>query len=384
MTYKDDNSPWGILNPTEAPREVLIDPEDLSASPLGWHNDGNESYTTTRGNNIVPSSRTAPLPNSPPLIFSYPYSPATADYTSYIDASVTQGFYYLNKFHDILYVLGFDEAAGNMQVDNHGKGGLGNDPVHLYVQDSIGGGGVITTPTDGRIPHLYMYLWNGNPLRDGMFELTVLLHEYMHAVSARLVGGPGTAGCFPGNDGLSITEGFSDFVPTLIRIKEDDTRETHYTIADWATGQEIGLRSHYISTNEETSPLTFATLNELTGGGFDLATVWAIALYEIFWNLADEYGIGDVDDVTFDTDGVPKDARYLLLKLILDSQALTPCRPHHLQSRDALVQADEILTGGANRCAIWRGFAKRGFGTDAVRGSGTASRVNGFAVPEGC
>lgn len=291
----------------------------------------------------------------------------------------------MNKFHDILYALGFDEPAGNFQVTNHGKGGLGNDPVRLAVQTGLSGGGYITTPVDGSSPRLVMYVYSGSPPRDAIFDATILLHEYMHAVSGRLAGGPGTAGCFSGNDGLSLTEGFSDLVPTLLRIKEDDTRDTGYTIADWATNTPLGLRSHFISTSEETSPLSFATLNQLTGGGFDLATIWAIPFYEIFWNLVDAgHSIGDVSNVTFGANGVPEGARYLLLKLILDSQALTPCRAHHLQARDALVQADEILTGGENRCAIWRGFAKRGFGTNAVRGSGATSRINGFLVPSGC
>lgn len=381
------HSPWGILNPDEGSRQLIVDPEDSTSSPLGWHNDGAQSYTTPRGNQIVTSTPSGSPPSSPSLIFSYPYSPSTADYASYIPASTAQGFYTTNRFHDILYALGFDEAAGNFQVTNHGKGGRENDPIQLSVQAGIGGGGVITTPVDGTSPRLTMYLFSGTPHRDATFDSTILLHEYMHAVSARLVGGPGTAGCFSnGNDGLSLTEGFSDFVPTLLRVKLDDTRaDSDYTIAEWSTNTPLGLRSHYISTSDTRSPLTFATMNTLGGGGFDLATLWANALYEVFWNLADVHGIGHVDDVSLDAAGVPQGgARYLLLKLILDSQALTPCRPNHLQARDALVQADEILTGGVNRCAIWKGFAKRGFGTDAVRGSGTTSRVNGFAVPQGC
>ncbi|KAF5019948.1 hypothetical protein F66182_8045 [Fusarium sp. NRRL 66182] len=368
--------PLGILNPNEGSRQVLVDPHDISASPLGWHNDGSQSYTTLRGNNVIFDPKHS-LPSSASLVFSYPYS--SSDLTTSLNASLAQGFYTLNRFHDILYALGFNEAAGNFQTSNNGKGGRGNDPIRLEIRTNTPG--TITKTSDGISPHLRMGVSAG---RDGIFDATILLHEYMHAVSTRLIGGGATAGCFSGNDGLSLDEGYSDAVPTLLRVKMTDTRETRYTIGEWFTGTPLGLRSHYITTNQQTSPLTFATLNTLTGGGFDLATVWAIALHEVFWNLADVHGIGEVGSVSLDANGVPRGARYLLLKLVLDSEALMPCRPHHLQARDALVQADQVLTGGANRCAIWKGFAKRGFGTNAVRGSGISSRVNGFAVPQGC
>jgi hypothetical protein len=71
-------------------------------------------------------------------------------------------FYLTNRIHDILYRHGFDEAAGNFQSDNFGKGGRGGDPVQAEAQD---GGGIdnanFATPTDGRPPRMQMYLWTG-------------------------------------------------------------------------------------------------------------------------------------------------------------------------------------------------------------------------------
>jgi extracellular elastinolytic metalloproteinase len=32
---------------------VVVDPMDIVASPLGWHNDKNSNYTTTQGNNVL-------------------------------------------------------------------------------------------------------------------------------------------------------------------------------------------------------------------------------------------------------------------------------------------------------------------------------------------
>jgi hypothetical protein len=72
-----------------------------------------------------------------------------------------QNLFYLNNFvHDALYAAGFNEAAGNFQVDNFGKGGAGGDPVNAEAQD---GGGTdnanFATPTDGSRPRMQMYLW---------------------------------------------------------------------------------------------------------------------------------------------------------------------------------------------------------------------------------
>ena len=42
--------------------------------------------------------------------------------------AVTHLFYLANWYHDQLYSYGFDEAAGNFQNNNFGKGGTGGDP----------------------------------------------------------------------------------------------------------------------------------------------------------------------------------------------------------------------------------------------------------------
>jgi len=53
----------------------------------------------------------------------------------YTDASTTNSFYMINMLHDIFYNYGFDEASGNFQKNNYGKGGFDNDFVINEVQD---------------------------------------------------------------------------------------------------------------------------------------------------------------------------------------------------------------------------------------------------------
>jgi hypothetical protein len=49
----------------------------------------------------------------------------------------------------------------------------------------------------------------------------------------------------------------------------------------------------------------------------------------------------------------------------------TPNRPSFLNARDGILQADQSLNGGANRCAIWTVFARHGMGFSAVGNDGT-------------
>jgi extracellular elastinolytic metalloproteinase len=78
-------------------------------------------------------------------------------------AVAVQNLFYLNNvLHDTLYRHGFDEAAGNFQTDNFGKGGLGADAVQAEAQDGSGTDNAnFATPPDGSQPRMQMYLWTG-------------------------------------------------------------------------------------------------------------------------------------------------------------------------------------------------------------------------------
>lgn len=52
-------------------------------------------------------------------------------------------------------------------------------------------------------------------------------------------------------------------------------------------------------------------------------------------------------------------------RLVINAMKLQPCRPGFFDARDAIIQADQILTGGENFCTLWKSFAKRGLGVDA-------------------
>lgn len=77
-------------------------------------------------------------PTEATSVFNYGFSLAETDPKKYSNASVTQLFYTANMYHDLLYVLGFNEAAGNFETNNNGKGGKGADAVILNAQDGAG------------------------------------------------------------------------------------------------------------------------------------------------------------------------------------------------------------------------------------------------------
>jgi large repetitive protein len=77
-------------------------------------------------------------------------------------AVITQMFYDVNFFHDWYYDSGFDEAAGNAQTDNYGRGGKPGDNIHAEAQDSSGRNNAnMSTPADGGHPRMQMYIFDG-------------------------------------------------------------------------------------------------------------------------------------------------------------------------------------------------------------------------------
>ncbi|MET0226399.1 MAG: M36 family metallopeptidase, partial [Dokdonella sp.] len=115
--------------------------------------------------------------------------------TDQIKASVTQLFYINNWLHDWYYDVGFDEAAGNAQASNYGRGGAQNDALRAQGQDVSGTDNAnMTTPSDGGTPYMRMYIFSGQ----GGERIT-----YSGALSGEPAGGVGSAGFGPTNFDLN-------------------------------------------------------------------------------------------------------------------------------------------------------------------------------------
>jgi hypothetical protein len=70
-------------------------------------------------------------------------------------------------------------------------------------------------------------------------------------------------------------------------------------------------------------------------------------------------------------------------RIVLNGMKFTPVRPSFLNARDGILQADQNLNGGANRCAIWTVFARHGMGVSAVGNDGT-THVAASDLPSDC
>lgn len=132
-----------------------------------------------------------------------------------LNAKIVQGFYAGNWLHDFFYDLGYDEASGNAQADNYGRGGLAGDPLLVHA-------GFLSTftyaPADGESPSLSLGV-NLHSLsnRDvSAFDFGVLAHEWAHTMFARL-----TVSAYYGQPG-ALNEGTADFVGLLLGVREQD------------------------------------------------------------------------------------------------------------------------------------------------------------------
>jgi extracellular elastinolytic metalloproteinase len=171
MTERYNVFPLGVESPIHGSRIMVTNPSDANASPYGWHDTNGvfgPEYMITRGNNVYAKEDKsndneltigAAPDGGVSLNFDFPYN-NTISLDSALKATTTNLFYWNNILHDITYQYGFDEVAGNFQINNYGKGGLGNDGVFA---DDLDGGGTnnanFSTPDDGSAPRMQMFRW---------------------------------------------------------------------------------------------------------------------------------------------------------------------------------------------------------------------------------
>ncbi|KAJ9061554.1 hypothetical protein DSO57_1019473 [Entomophthora muscae] len=293
------------------------------------------------------------------LVFDFPLN-LKKEPESYLNASITNLFYWCNTLHDLYYRYGFDEAAGNFQENNFGRGGRGDDAVVASAQDADGYDNAnFATPPDGQRPRMNMYIWDMSyPLRDGDLEDDIITHEYTHGLSTRLTGGPANSDCLGWGEAGGMGEGWGDIIATLLRLNTSHTRKTNFGMGNYAAGRNI--RKFEYSTNLKVNPETYINLDRHNEVHEEGAT-WAVMLYEVYWNLADRLPFTPNWFPASKSD-IPKFSNTLMLQLLIDGMKLQPCSPSFSDARDAIIQADSILTKGLYRCPIWKAFAKRGLG----------------------
>jgi uncharacterized repeat protein (TIGR01451 family) len=422
----------------EIPRTTvsMLTAQDLTASPDGWIPDGG---TTTTGNNVdacvdrvvtpVATERNVcdigtvdndgrPVGNpdgngnnrdflgAAPRDYNYAPPPQVgnpdagddptgtgATQTRFRRGAVTQLFYVANWYHDRLFNLGFDEAAGNFQSTNFSGDGVGNDPVRADDQDGQGQNiPSFSTPPDGASGRLTMHLFNSpTPQRDSAIDAEIAVHELTHGLSNRLIG---NAGGLTWSVGRALGEGWSDFYAlALLNNTNADNPDGKYAFGAYSHYKRnivdnylYGTRRFPYTTDNTINPLTWADTDDITAnvsggitpnqpnqsinGGLNATNageVWALSLWEVRSRvIADPAGAnGDVPT-----------GNQTMLQLVTDALKLTPASPSFTDARDALLLADCATNACANERSIWGGFADRGLGYGAVSPLGHAGFAN--------
>ncbi|KAI8050397.1 Fungalysin metallopeptidase-domain-containing protein [Syncephalis plumigaleata] len=376
--------PIGDNDLETAKRTLVQNPENSKASPEGWHvYEGKQTYTTW-GNNVnakvASKQKDVPAfqPKSENQVFDYPVD-LTKEASEYKEAAVTQLFYGANVMHDVFYQYGFDEQAGNFQKDNFNRGGLGNDEIIASAQDPLSlNNALFRAPPDGQQPEMRMYLWTGfTPNRDGDLVNDIIVHEYSHGISGRLTGGPSNPNCLMGRESQGMGEGWGDFFSVFLRMKESDQKDKIIRIGEYI--QQDGIRIYPYSTDQAVNPTMYGMVHTMAWTEkHKIGEIWANILYELYWELVSKLG--------FDNDKYSANitkGNTLAVKLVVDGMKLQPCNPTFISGRDAILQAEKVITRGSYKCLIWTAFAKRGVGANATT-DGTRNVVQDTSLPSDC
>jgi hypothetical protein len=217
------------------------------------------------------------------------------------------------------------------------------------------------------------------PNVDGDLDNSIIAHEYTHGISNRLTGGPANVSCL--TNGEQEGEGWSDFMALVLTAQQSDTATTARPEGAYASGIAAGIRPTPYSTSLAVDPANYDTLKTIDQ--FDPHTVgfaWTSMLWDMYWNLVGAHGFAPIQNHDLSS------GNGLALQLVMDGMKLQPCNPGFVDSRNAILQADQVDTGGQNQCLIWRAFARRGLGVSALQGDpdSITDGTQAFDVPAQC
>jgi uncharacterized protein (TIGR03382 family) len=142
------NDPWLPAGATETVGNNVDAYADLSA-PDGFQPGSNDVRAAIMGES-----------SDPGFDYVYDLSKEPGFNATQRQAAVTNLFYVTNWLHDSFYAAGFDEAAGNAQATNFGRGGVEGDRMRAEAQDYLSTDNAnMFTPADGAPPRMQMYVF---------------------------------------------------------------------------------------------------------------------------------------------------------------------------------------------------------------------------------
>jgi extracellular elastinolytic metalloproteinase len=331
-----------------------------------------------------------------------------------IDAAVGNLFVSHNRMHDWAYYLGFTESNYNLQTSNRG---LNPDPTAEHdaeignVQAGALSGGQPSslgrdnanqiTLQDGTPGITNQYLFQPiagafyTPCTDGSMDMSVVGHEYTHAISNRMVGGPNDG--LTSNQGGAMGESWSDLDAMEYQFANgyDMGAVSPYVIGAYATGNRVvGIRDYALDKN----PLNYGDIG-FDGPGQEVhsdgeiwnGTMWSVrkalvAKYDARFPYADKAlqkrcAIASPTSSPLPSTQCPGNRRWI--QLVFDSFLLQQGATSMLDARDAMLAADKMRYGGADQTVLWKAFASRGMGYGAATKNADSDVTRpSFAAPK--
>jgi hypothetical protein len=384
-----------------APGWLPNDSPRLAGNVGHVYNDANDDNAAQPSEEITPSGKRqfnypfTPFNSSPKCSaqFQCSWDPKTANsWQTNRNQNGVQVLYYLGKWHDHLLraPIGFTRSAGNFEA-------VDDDAVQAEIMDgSNTANGLpdsnhadnanMATPPDGQKPRMQMYLFPDpadptDPFlpSNGGDEADIVYHEYTHGLSNRLVVdamGNSTLGNIQAG---AMGEAWSDWYPMDFLVNEGFQADTAAP-GDVRIGNYVGAGADLIRTQPLDCPVgtTSAKCPGTPGagpGGYtygDFAhiigqpevhadgEIWG----ETLWDLRAALGSRRAES------------------LVTRAMELSPANPSFLDMRNAILQADQVISKGSGNAKIWKVFAARGMGwfAGAVDGDDTAP-VEDFSMP---
>jgi extracellular elastinolytic metalloproteinase len=233
-------------------------------------------------------------------------------------AQFENAFVWCNLLRDFFAAFGFDR--------NRGAFDGGQDPLQVRLFTSkTDVGGAFDNLVDGSSPTMELFAPRGTGLHAAL-DPSILVHEYTHGVSCRLLGGAAQPNPFAGREAQGLNEGYSDyFALTLLSFLDRQGAGAGRDLRRIGSAfKKKGIRSYVGFSGVFSSSLT---------DKYDLAMVWCAALLDARVGLVALPGVA-VDD-----------ADSFLWQALLDAlRAMAPVCPESncltlAHAKDALLTA---------------------------------------------
>jgi Zn-dependent metalloprotease len=223
-------------------------------------------------------------------------------------------YFHVDRAERYIQSLGFGDAHGN---------GI-DDRAQVVVADALKADNSFYSPATRKIRY-------GRGGVDDAEDADVILHEYGHALQDDQVPGFGA-----GNQAGSIGEGFGDFwAAVMSALSPGTTNADDVCIFDWdgvGWGKFVPAFHRKCGRRADSHKTLPAAQSSCRFEIHCVGKVWSSAL----WALRTKYGIGAA---TLD-------------RIVLASQFMYTANERFSEAVNALVEADQSLTGGANKASI--------------------------------